>query len=53
MAEDNLKNLIKRLSKLPGLGPRSAQRAALSLIKNKEKELEDKDASYLLTIMNL
>jgi len=39
MAEDNLKNLIKRLSKLPGLGPRSAQRAALSLIKNKEKDM--------------
>ena len=39
MEEDILKNLIKRLSKLPGLGPRSAQRAALFLIKNKEKDM--------------
>ena len=39
MADDNLQILIKRLSKLPGLGPRSAQRAALVLIKNKERDM--------------
>lgn len=31
-----LDQLIKRLSRLPGLGPRSARRAALHLLKNKE-----------------
>ena len=31
-----LESLIRRLSRLPGLGPRSARRAALHLLKNKE-----------------
>ena len=31
-----LDQLIKRLSRLPGLGPRSARRAALHLLKNKQ-----------------
>ena len=31
--------LIKRLSKMPGLGPRSARRAVLDLIKNPERNL--------------
>ena len=39
MTDDNLQILIKRLAKLPGLGPRSAQRAALALIKNKERDM--------------
>ena len=39
MSDDSLQNLIKRLGKLPGLGPRSAQRAALALIKNKERDM--------------
>lgn len=39
MADDSLQILIKRLAKLPGLGPRSAQRAALALIKNKERDM--------------
>ncbi|MDA9190582.1 recombination mediator RecR [Alphaproteobacteria bacterium] len=39
MSDDGLQNLIKRLGKLPGLGPRSAQRAALALIKNKEQTM--------------
>ncbi len=39
MADDNLQILIKRLAKLPGLGPRSAQRAALALLKNKERDM--------------
>ena len=37
MRTDNpLESIIKRLSRLPGLGPRSARRAALHLLKNKE-----------------
>ena len=40
MEIDEINNLIKLLSKLPGLGPRSARRAALYLIKNKETSLE-------------
>mgnify|MGYP000279285177 CR=1 FL=1 len=34
--ETPLDHLIKRLSRLPGLGPRSARRAALHLLKNKQ-----------------
>ena len=34
--ETPLDQLIKRLSRLPGLGPRSARRAALHLLKNKQ-----------------
>ena len=33
---NQLENLIQLISKLPGLGPRSARRAALHLIKNKQ-----------------
>ena len=36
MTDNPLESLIKRLSRLPGLGPRSALRAALHLLKNKE-----------------
>ena len=36
MQENDLNNLIKILSKLPSLGPRSARRMALHLINNKE-----------------
>src|ERR1700739_223766 len=35
-----LDNLIQLLSKLPGLGPRSARRAALFLIKRREQLME-------------
>ena len=34
-----IERLIQVLAKLPGLGPRSARRAALHLIKNREKLL--------------
>ena len=34
-----IERLIQLLAKLPGLGPRSARRAALYLIKNREKLL--------------
>ena len=37
---NEIDNLIQLLSKLPGLGPRSARRAALHLIKNKDISLE-------------
>ena len=36
MAGDDIERLINYLSKLPGLGPRSARRAALSLLKRRE-----------------
>ena len=35
-----IERLIQLLSKLPGLGPRSARRAALHLLKNRERLLE-------------
>ncbi|MDP7376428.1 MAG: recombination protein RecR, partial [Alphaproteobacteria bacterium] len=34
MAQHLLDQLIQRLSRLPGLGPRSARRTALYLLKN-------------------
>ena len=37
MTDTALELLIKRLSRLPGLGPRSAQRTALYLLKHKEQ----------------
>lgn len=38
MPQNNgLDSLIKRLARLPGLGPRSAQRAALFLLKNRDQ----------------
>lgn len=39
MTDNPLESLIKRLSRLPGLGPRSARRAALHLLKNKETNM--------------
>ncbi|NNF76824.1 MAG: recombination protein RecR, partial [Rhizobiales bacterium] len=35
-----IERLIQLLAKLPGLGPRSARRAALHLIKNKDRLLD-------------
>jgi len=40
MTTDSLETLIQYLSKLPGLGPRSARRAALHLLKNKQEIME-------------
>tara|TARA_B100000579_G_C22692446_1_gene785698 strand:- start:182 stop:784 length:603 start_codon:yes stop_codon:yes gene_type:complete len=37
MESQEIKNLIKLMTKIPGLGPRSARRSVLSLIKNPEK----------------
>lgn len=39
MAENQIDNLIHLLSKLPGLGPRSARRAVLHLMKRRESLL--------------
>jgi recombination protein RecR len=39
MASAALRNLIKMMASLPGLGPRSAQRAVLHLLSQKEKSL--------------
>ncbi len=40
MAGPEIESLIKQLSKLPGLGPRSARRVALALIKRRESLLD-------------
>jgi recombination protein RecR len=40
MQSQELIQLIRLLSRLPGLGPRSGRRAALHLIKNKQQALE-------------
>ena len=34
---DSLENLIRKLARLPGLGPRSARRAILFLLKNRDR----------------
>ena len=34
---DSLENLIRKLARLPGLGPRSARRTVLFLLKNRER----------------
>ncbi|MBT6565805.1 MAG: recombination protein RecR, partial [Candidatus Puniceispirillum sp.] len=35
--DSSLENLIRRLGRLPGLGPRSARRAVLFLLKNRDR----------------
>ena len=37
MAQHPLDQLIQRLARLPGLGPRSARRTALYLLKNRDQ----------------
>lgn len=39
MFSADLQNLIDRLAKMPGLGPRSGRRVALYLLKNREEKL--------------
>src|SRR5690606_11950080 len=39
MLGEEIENLIKQLAKLPGLGPRSARRAALHLLKKNDSHL--------------
>jgi recombination protein RecR len=47
---DDLEALIQRISRLPGLGPRSAQRIALHLLKRKERELIPLQAALMRVI---
>ena len=35
--DSQLDNLIRRMARLPGLGPRSARRAVLHLLQNRER----------------
>ena len=44
-----LKNLIKLISKLPGLGPKSAKRIVLKLINNRD-ELVKTNGKYLAQV---
>ncbi len=53
MKENDLNNLIKILSKLPSLGPRSARRMALYLINNKENVMIPLMESINLVIQNI
>jgi recombination protein RecR len=39
VASEALEQLIKQLARLPGLGPRSARRAALHLLKHRDRQL--------------
>jgi recombination protein RecR len=40
MAQSDIENLIKMFAKLPGLGPRSARRAVLHLLKHRESIMQ-------------
>ena len=46
-AGPEIERLIQLLAKLPGLGPRSARRAALHLIKNRERLLAPLSAAMI------
>ena len=48
-----LDTLIQLLAKLPGLGPRSARRAALYLIKRREILLEPLAAALALSLIHI
>lgn len=39
MADNDIERLVKTMARLPGLGPRSAKRAVLHLLTNKDKTL--------------
>ena len=39
MTSEALEQLVKQLARLPGLGPRSARRAALHLLKHRDRQL--------------
>ncbi len=53
MQENDLSNLIKIIAKLPSLGPRSARRIALHLIKNKESTMKPLINSMNLVVENI
>jgi len=52
-ASSEIEHLIKLLSRLPGLGPRSARRAALHLVKKKETLLEPLSQAMRLVAENV
>ena len=41
MAGDEIEELVKYLARLPGLGPRSARRAVLTLMRRREASIND------------
>jgi recombination protein RecR len=45
-----IERLVQLLSRLPGLGPRSARRAALVLIKKKESLLQPRQSRYVRSV---
>ena len=58
MAENQINSLIQMLSKLPGLGPRSARRAVLYFIENRETVISPltrplKDAAQNITLCSI
>lgn len=53
MSSPEIERLIQLLAKLPGLGPRSARRAALHLIKRKEGLLEPLAASMTAAALSV
>ena len=53
MKASYIDSLIQLLSKLPGLGPRSARRAALYLVKNREKLLRPLGAAMMSVADNI
>jgi recombination protein RecR len=58
MAENQINSLIQLLAKLPGLGPRSARRAVLYLIKHRETLLSPltralEDAAQNITVCSI
>ena len=50
MESIEIKTLISLMSKIPGLGPRSARRAILTLLQNPEKKLLPKLKHAILEI---
>ena len=53
MEQSPIDKLINDISKLPGLGRRSAQRIALFLLKNKDKNLSPLIESLNLSLIKL
>ena len=48
MASSEIDNLINQVSRLPGLGRRSAQRIALYLLKNKIRDISIGISFYII-----
>ncbi|MEP4704595.1 MAG: recombination protein RecR, partial [Hyphomicrobiales bacterium] len=48
-----IERLVQLLAKLPGLGPRSARRAVLHLVKNKDKLMAPLGAAMADAVSNI